>query len=192
VGRVYVIDGTTTQQVVSGSLGAISSNPMALGSFVLYGDDDAAGYELWRTNGTAAGTFRVRDVNPGPNDGFRGGLVALDSTTALFVGDASLGRRLWRTNGTSPGTVLVTTGLIPPIDPEIFAATGTGLAFFAANWLLGQEMFVTDGTNAGTFVLLDDATGTWGRATASGSTPTATIAARACMRRTARVLARAS
>jgi ELWxxDGT repeat protein len=38
-----------------------------LGKFVLsQADDGDVGTELWRTDGTKAGTKRIKDINPGP------------------------------------------------------------------------------------------------------------------------------
>ncbi len=67
----------------------------------------AAGRQLWKSNGTAAGTVMVTDVNPG-----RGGLrpddiAPLTGTTAMFSGDDGVhGREPWVTTGTRAGTAM--------------------------------------------------------------------------------------
>jgi ELWxxDGT repeat protein len=65
------------------------------------------GRQLWKSDGTAAGTVMVTDVNPG-----RGGLGPEDiapaaGTTAMFSGDdGTHGREPWVTNGTTAGTTM--------------------------------------------------------------------------------------
>ena len=65
------------------------------------------GRQLWKSNGTAAGTVMVTDVNPG-----RAGLGPQDiapvaGTTAMFSGDDGIhGRQPWVTDGTAAGTAM--------------------------------------------------------------------------------------
>ena len=37
------------------------------GSLFFEANDGTHGFELWESNGTAAGTFMVKDINPGGN-----------------------------------------------------------------------------------------------------------------------------
>ncbi len=76
------------------------------GVFTFFADgNNGAGRELWRSDGTAAGTVMVADLLPGPN-GF-----AVDA--ALHVGDRmvfwgstpGLGSEPWSTDGTAAGTI---------------------------------------------------------------------------------------
>ncbi|MEZ4483033.1 MAG: hypothetical protein R2864_00075 [Syntrophotaleaceae bacterium] len=69
--------------------------------------DGQAGQELWRTDGTASGTYRVRDINPGP-DSARPINLFLHEDTLLFAGnDGVSGFELWCSDGTEQGTRLI-------------------------------------------------------------------------------------
>jgi ELWxxDGT repeat protein len=58
--------------------------------------------ELWATDGTAAGTRLVKDVNPAGSSN-PSSMVALDGRL-YFLADTSSGRELWRSDGTTEGT----------------------------------------------------------------------------------------
>ena len=48
-----------------------------VGNALLYaGTDTSGGAELWRTDGTPAGTFRVTDIYAGATSSFRTGFVS--------------------------------------------------------------------------------------------------------------------
>lgn len=67
-------------------------------------DDVATGAELWKTDGTVAGTVRLTDIDPGPGDSFESALVAAMSGGRLFVAAAApaVGRELWVIDGVVP------------------------------------------------------------------------------------------
>src|SRR5688500_12434811 len=88
--------------------------------------DPESGYELWTTDGTAANTRLVKDLNPGEfgsNPGFEvgsgtvhNGILRYDVVTradgvAFFAAtDAANDRRLWRSDGPTAGTFAVGAG----------------------------------------------------------------------------------
>ena len=65
------------------------------------------GNELWKTDGTVAGTVMVKDIDPGPGSGSR--LTSSDRTAScsLWRTEPTHGAELWKTDGTtardSPG-----------------------------------------------------------------------------------------
>ena len=66
------------------------------------------GIELWKTDGTAAGTSIVRDIQPGSIGSYPVSLTNVDGT--LFfraLGDDFDFTQLWKSDGTEAGTVLV-------------------------------------------------------------------------------------
>src|SRR6266581_1915791 len=77
--------------------------------------DGASGVELWKTNGTDAGTVRVKDINTGAGSSSPFGFTVFNgindgASGALYFradGGAATGIELWKTNGTDAGTVLV-------------------------------------------------------------------------------------
>src|SRR5262249_3083592 len=127
-------------------------------------------WELWRTDGTEAGTVMVRDIRGGPFSSFvdDDGLVwkhaELDGIMYFLANDAAHGFEVWRTDGTEAGTFLLKD--ICPGSPGSFGSgdsfeffNGVGVAgsfFFAANdGVHGFELWKTDGTTAGTSLFKD-------------------------------------
>ncbi len=64
-------------------------------------------YELWRSDGTSSGTFRVSDINPGPAGSYLSELTNVNATYTSWLEIRPNGRELWISNGTASGTVLV-------------------------------------------------------------------------------------
>ncbi len=64
-------------------------------------------YELWRTDGTDAGTFLLKDIYPGEYSSNAGGLIEINGICYFHAEHPNYGREIWKTNGTSEGTVLV-------------------------------------------------------------------------------------
>lgn len=150
VAGVHVAAQTPSLLIDASPAPGATSQPAVLGpgpadgELLLALNDGVHGRELWRTNGTTAGTTMVADLVPGP-----GSAIYLVSVSAggvtLFTVDRGSGYELWRTDGTTAGTIqllgpasLITT---PVVDPS-----GTGLWLTAT----GSQWYQTDGTTAGT------------------------------------------
>jgi ELWxxDGT repeat protein len=67
----------------------------------------ATGIELWRSDGTAAGTSLVKDINPGANSSSPDHLTVVGNTLFFTADDGTNGRQLWKSDGTSTGTMMV-------------------------------------------------------------------------------------
>ena len=65
------------------------------------------GEELWRTDGTAAGTVLVKDIFPGAGDSSPNELTAFNGRLFFRAFDPVNGTELWESDGTPAGTVLV-------------------------------------------------------------------------------------
>ncbi len=121
--------------------------------------DSTHGSELWRTDGTAAGTRLLKDINPGPDDSAPTGLVALGNGKIVFqASDPTNGSEPWVSDGTEAGTVLLSNINLgnSSSSPKGFVALGNGKALFYANdGNTGKELWVTDGTPAGTHIVKD-------------------------------------
>ena len=109
----------------------------ALGATTFFSANDGIhGFELWRTDGTAAGTVMVKDINPGPGDSVYSNpyFQNLNGTLFFSATDGTDGSELWRSNGTAAGTMMVT-DIRPgsegsdPRDLTVF----NGTLFFNAN-----------------------------------------------------------
>src|SRR6187200_3734994 len=74
------------------------------GTVLFAADDGATGLELWRSDGTAAGTVQVKDINPGGPSG-PNQLTNIDGTV-FFGADTGTGTSfadLWKSDGTTAG-----------------------------------------------------------------------------------------
>ena len=108
---------------------------LTVGNGILYfsaDDGGEAGRELWRSDGTTAGTALVKDIYPGmsldPNTGYdtpnASNPAGLTSVNGLlfFSARADTGTELWQSDGTAAGTVLVA-----DINPGSASAAPVGL-----------------------------------------------------------------
>ncbi len=116
------------------------------------------GPELWRSDGTEAGTFRVRDIYPGTAPSNIQCVVAIGDTIFFGANDGTTGNELWRSDGTAAGTVRIKDIVAGPSAsaPHFLAAVGDTL-FFSASDAAGTELWRSDGTEAGTVRVADPA-----------------------------------
>lgn len=118
------------------------------------GKDPQHGYELWRTDGTEAGTYRLTDLCPGRCDGL-GTIFGFVGERLLFQGFDGGGPDLWSTDGTPGGEVAVADLCAGPCQPII----GDKELWQGRLWLLtgregaGRMLWVSDGTAGGTLRL---------------------------------------
>jgi ELWxxDGT repeat protein len=128
--------------------------------------DGTTGRELWRSDGTAAGTTLIRDINPGLTNSSPVRITPAYFGGAVFVANGGEGNELWKTDGTDAGTMMVkdifpgTSASNPQQLTNIAPLTGQRLAFSATDGVTGREYWTSDGTEAGTTLFKDLRTGT--------------------------------
>ena len=122
----------------------------------------ATGRELWKSNGTAAGTVMVKNINPGSGDmnAFDPYLTNVNGTLYFVANDGVHGYELWKSRGTAASTVLV-----KDINPEgsppstIYYNNLTNvngrLLFVVDDGTNGLELWTSDGTEGGTHLVKD-------------------------------------
>jgi ELWxxDGT repeat protein len=127
------------------------------GALYFSGWTPQAGPELYKSDGTAAGTVRVADLIPGPTGSQPVNFVSLGDTLFFQATTPDAGQELWKTDGTEAGTVIVKDIRPGPDSPGLISATAAaGLLFFGANdGTNGAELWRSDGTADGTFIVKD-------------------------------------
>ncbi|CAN5586609.1 hypothetical protein BH11BAC3_BH11BAC3_06900 [soil metagenome] len=147
---------TFVKDIVTGNIGSTPRN-FATAKSVLYFTADLPNKaaQLWKSDGTAAGTILVKDIDPGQPNSFSSLLNA--NSTLLFIHyNAATGNTLWKTDGTPKGTLMVKDIDPGPKGGDVTNITHEGNTnLFSANGPAGVELWKTDGTAAGTLLVKD-------------------------------------
>src|SRR4029453_14987646 len=102
-------------------------------------------YELWKSDGTAAGTVLLKDTIPGSAGGRPQELTNVRGALFFSASTSGLGRELWRSDGTTSGTAQafeIAPGVLSSSPGDMFGA-GRGLLFPADDGSHGREMWTT-------------------------------------------------
>lgn len=163
--ELFSTDGTDQGTVLVKDInpGAGFSNPGPLTPFndgflfiaASSGDLGRQDVELWRTDGTESGTYRVKDINPAIGSANPTNLTVANNVGYFFADDGVHGSELWRTDGTSGGTQLVadlTTGSASTTASNMML-WGNKLFFFVESPAVDRGWWVSDGTTSGTIRL---------------------------------------
>jgi ELWxxDGT repeat protein len=124
-------------------------------------EDDPGNVELWKSDGTAAGTTRVRDVYPGATGSKPDSIARVGNRVYFAATDPDAGRELWTTDGTEAGTARVA-DVAPGAAgsaPKVVGGAGGRVYFAADDATHGAELWTSDGTPDGTTLVADVAPG---------------------------------
>jgi ELWxxDGT repeat protein len=116
-------------------------------------NDGTHGSELWKTNGTPAGTSMVEDINPSGDSGDGSDFREVLGNKLYFIADdGTHGFEPWITDGTANGTRLLKDivsggGTSDSSDGEVISGV---LYFTSVATATGQELWRTNGTPTGT------------------------------------------
>jgi ELWxxDGT repeat protein len=167
--ELWVSNGTTVgTKVVKDISTGTPRYLVAMGNKVAFFHD--SGFNFWVSDGTAAGTKMLKAI--GSPTAFGGSTIAATPIGFFFGADDSInGYELWFSDGTEAGT-----NLVKDIYPGGGGNFGTDLksvggkenfAFYNGKFYFvgntpdqGQELWFTDGTEAGTALLKDASPGT--------------------------------
>lgn len=138
--------------------GASPANLVVVGSTLFFtANDGVTGVELWKSDGTDAGTARVKDILSGIASSSPSELVNIGGTLYFKANDGVTGIELWKSDGTEAGTVQVSdifVGAASSSPRELTDVSGT-LFFYASDAVAGEELWRSNGTAAGTFRVKD-------------------------------------
>lgn len=165
-GTVPLLDGNTP-------LGAQPHSFTAYGDDVLFvARDDLARHQLWRSDGSVAGTRTLTGVaNPGvavrlpvEETGAAGRALAVDGARIFFIANgAAQGSGSWlhvSLGGAGDQRRLSPPGPTEPLAPQGLAVVpGAGVVFSGYQSIGGRELWFSDGSAAGTGPIADIAPG---------------------------------
>jgi ELWxxDGT repeat protein len=143
------------------SNGVKSSSPTefaGFGSRVFFAaTTDAAGAELWSTDGTSAGTSMVADIVVGTGSSSPSQLRVVNGVLLFNARDVNHGIELWATDGTTAGSRLLLDINPGPTSsqPGQRIVYKNQMLFSADDGTNGRELWTTDGTASGTRILKD-------------------------------------
>lgn len=178
--ELWITDGTAagTKMVKDINPGVATSDIQYLTRFndkvVFSANDGENGYELWISDGTESGTYMLKDIHELESSNPIG-FCQLDETRMVFYAtnfesetySTQSQQWLWITDGTEEGTQLVKqVDCVFPGQEEADNRWGANMrvgrkVFFKAEesdkngTTHGVELWVTDGTEAGTFLVKD-------------------------------------
>lgn len=178
VNGLWVSEGTaeTTQLVSYGppSIGTWSGEDtdsmVVLNNRLIFAArSEDAGFELWQSDGNSSGTSLLKDINPGTSHSNPRQLTVVGDKVFFMARDGSHGTELWVTNGTNNGTMMVK-DIYPGPESGVMAISidaqrkknpgfNDKLYFAGRTPSQGTELWVTDGTPAGTNIVRDIAPG---------------------------------
>lgn len=148
----------------SGSSYALQGTSVVMNGQIYFGAGDGThGYQLWKSDGTSAGTTMVADINP-TGDANLQNLTACNGVLYFWADDGVHGLEPWRSDGTAARTFML--GDLNPGSSESFVGMQWdtfvpcgGSVYFAAfgpeSGFFAPELYRTDGTAAGTAAVLD-------------------------------------
>src|SRR4051812_40360729 len=117
-----VVMSLTPQMVLDINPGAPGSTGVtevvAIGSTAYFtAGEGVHGSELWKSDGTAAGTALVKDIYAGSGSSSPNNLTNFNGALYFAADDGVHGTELWKSDGTAAGTTLVK-DIFPGTHPE--------------------------------------------------------------------------
>ncbi|PZU83603.1 MAG: hypothetical protein DI529_12380 [Chryseobacterium sp.] len=160
--QLYVYDGNTISLLKVTNPNS-TANPQNffyssnLNTLFFTAGSNTAGFELWKTDGTADGTVQVKNINAGTSSSFPGNFKQVGNKVFFAANNGTNGNELWMTDGTEEGTVLV-----KDINPGSAASNPNNLTelngklyFLASDGSGEARLYESDGTSDGTKLTLE-------------------------------------
>lgn len=153
--RLLAVDVHLLKDLTGNAEGSFPNSITPVGDQIFFtARTAAAGNELWRSNGTPAGTVRVKDIRPGSAGSYPSSLANVNGTLYFSANDGVRGAELWKSDGTAAGTKLVKeiNRISSGSRPESLTNV-SGTLFFSAFNGSSRELWKSDGTGSGTVMV---------------------------------------
>jgi ELWxxDGT repeat protein len=124
------------------------------GTLYFAGQNQTSGAELWKSDGTDAGTVLVKDILPGIGGSGVSNLTNVGGTLYFSAQNGVDGIELWKSDGTAAGTMMVR-DLNPEGGNTISNMTNVNGTLYFTQGTFGSlsELWKSDGTIAGTTLI---------------------------------------
>ncbi|HEX8530264.1 MAG TPA: ELWxxDGT repeat protein, partial [Cytophagales bacterium] len=143
------------KDVLPGEEGAAPANLVNVnGTLFFTHRRESGGQSLWKSDGTAAGTTRVKYLTFSYSETTPSGMTVLNGKLYFFCPDDSGNLRIWRSDGTAGGTYPITPAGLE-VDGAEIVGLGNNLYFVAGDETYGYELWKSNGTEQGTQLLKD-------------------------------------
>jgi ELWxxDGT repeat protein len=153
----------------AGGLGYFSHLTVVSNTLFFNANDGIHGRELWKSDGTAAGTVMVKDIDEGSGHAlYPTPFVVLNGMIFFIAEDGVHGRELWKSDGTAAGTVMVKDIITNDLWRSNLSSLSIGASLTALHTMLFFNVdddfahrdkfgfWRSDGTEEGTVQLLSE------------------------------------
>lgn len=152
--NLYISDGTAAGTFQVNNIYNIGSSLQESNGYVFFfGTSSAYGRELWKTDGTIAGTTLVKDIFPGPYSSitFSDKLYSFNNKIVFAARDNNYNLGLWSTDGTDINTVSFSS-----LDPNATLYDFDFKNYENLLFKVNGDLWKTDGTASGTTVIYNN------------------------------------
>ena len=163
--RLYKSNGEGITLIKTFSIGDVLRFPVKFNDELYFSINTGHGNELWKSNGTEAGTIMIKDINPGSHSSDPSYLIDVNGVLFFGANDGINGYELWRSDGTESGTIMIKNIMAGKTSSSLDGSFGIGRTTFvqigdtyyfgADDGIHGQELWKSDGTEAGTTMVKD-------------------------------------
>jgi ELWxxDGT repeat protein len=114
-------------------------------------NDGISGEAIWRSDGTAAGTYKLKDTHPESLNERMYDLTVSGDKFFFKVDNLDYGQELWVSDGTSDGTFMV---YYSGGSPMYYLTDVNGTLYFMQSlYGTADQLWKTDGTSGGTVMI---------------------------------------
>lgn len=153
--KLYISDGSTAGTFqINDIYNVENSLEESNGNVFFFGSNNIYGKELWKTDGTVAGTTVVKDINPGSDSSIGSEKMYKFNNKIVFIATTNnFNLELWSTDGTDSNTVsfypLTNNGY--PVFYDYDVGNYNGMLF-----TINGNLWKTDGTFNGTNLIYNN------------------------------------